>query len=53
MFGDLLLTGARLGVTVFGAVAVFISMAAVLFLILYSIIGMIAGESKDDKKTSR
>ena len=50
MFGDLLLTGARFGVTAFGAVTVFISMAAVLFLILYSIIGLIAGESKDDNK---
>lgn len=50
MFGELLLAGARIGVTAFGAVAVFISLAAVLFLILFTIIDAIVGEHKDDNK---
>ena len=48
MFGELLLTRARFRVTAFGAATVFISLAAVLFLILYIIIGTIVGENKDN-----
>lgn len=49
MFGELLLTGARFGVIAFGAVAVFASLAAALFLIIFIILGAGGGESKKDK----
>lgn len=50
MLGGLLLTGAQIGVIVFGAGVVLISLVAMLFLIIYHIIGLVAGESKDSNK---